>query len=626
VTLTLENAQGAALSGTAVATSVNGVATFSGLKILKAGAGYTLKATSPGLADATSPTFTVNPGVLARMSFEVQPSNVVAGAAIAPTVSLSLFDAQDNLLTSTSGPITLVIDNNPGGATLTGGDATLSAGSATFTGLSLNKAGTGYTLKATYSAFEVTSSAFDVAPAAAAVLALTSFPTNSEVGQTLTPVQVAVRDQFGNPVNSSAAITLDGVGGLGLAFAGIPVLSGTTTVSAVNGIATFPDVSFDRYGSVAIRASAAGLTSGQANTGVTATFTSFEADSTHTCGITLSGAAFCTGKFGIGNGSAAVQSNAQLVSGGRSYKSIGTGAEHTCALTTAGVAYCWGSGGNRQIGDGGTSERLTPVAVNTTETFTAIAVGWWHACGITTGGATLCWGSNQNAQLGDGSNTDRSTPVTVGGGLTFTQIAAGRDHTCALTAVGAAYCWGGNGRGQIGDNGAASDRTAPSAVAGGLTFSSISANGLGTCALTSAGAAYCWGANDLGQVGDNSTTDRGAPAAVTGGLTFKSISTSGNHACGISSVDEVWCWGSNAQGQGENGAMGQTSTPARVGSSGQYSFSFIVAGDRHTCGVGSLNFSPPIVVRPMCWGLNDDGQLGRNSLVSPGSIGLFTHR
>ena len=62
-------------------------------------------------------------------------------------------------------------------------------------------------------------------------------------------------------------------------------------------------------------------------------------------------------------------------------------------------------------------------------------------------GRGLCWGWNGYGQLGDGSGTTRGTPAAVAGGLTFTSISAGWNHSCGLTTGGIAYCWGASGNG-----------------------------------------------------------------------------------------------------------------------------------------------------------------------------------
>ena len=78
--------------------------------------------------------------------------------------------------------------------------------------------------------------------------------------------------------------------------------------------------------------------------------------------------------------------------------------------------------------------------------------GTYHTCAVMTWGAPLCWGSNVAGQLGDGTLTDRWVPVppaNLSGDIAG--ISGGRAHTCAVTFAGAAWCWGSNGWGQIGD-------------------------------------------------------------------------------------------------------------------------------------------------------------------------------
>jgi len=83
---------------------------------------------------------------------------------------------------------------------------------------------------------------------------------------------------------------------------------------------------------------------------------------------------------------------------------------------------------------------------------------------VTTSGPTYCWGWNGSGELGDGTTTNRLVPTVVAGGLTFTAVSAGFGHTCGVTPSGAAYCWGGNYAGQLGD-GSTTDRLVPTPVA-----------------------------------------------------------------------------------------------------------------------------------------------------------------
>src|SRR3989454_7841669 len=193
-----------------------------------------------------------------------------------------------------------------------------------------------------------------------------------------------------------------------------------------------------------------------------------------------------------------------------------------------------------------------------TLTFAAVHADAVHTCGVTTVGAAFCWGANGSGQLGDGTTTGpetsaggppcSTTPAAVVGGLNFAAVSAGGAHTCGVTAAGAAYCWGSNNSGQLGD-GTTTNRSRPMIVAGGVTFAAVRAGATHTCGVTAAGAAYCWGANGVGQLGDGATTDRTRPTLVTGGENFDSVSVGVGHTCGLTATGAAYCWGPNGVGQ-----------------------------------------------------------------------------
>jgi alpha-tubulin suppressor-like RCC1 family protein len=304
------------------------------------------------------------------------------------------------------------------------------------------------------------------------------------------------------------------------------------------------------------------------NPGVT--WTSASLGAFHTCGLTSSGTAYCWGSNqygGLGDGSTTQRLTPVAVAGGITFASLTAGSLHTCGLTSGGAAYCWGINDYGELGDGSTVNRFTPVAVAGGLTFATLVADGQHTCGLTIGRAAYCWGRNQYDQLGDSSATNRLIPVAVVGGLTFTSLTAGGDHTCGLTSGGAAYCWGYNVDGRIGD-GSTTNRATPVAVAGGITFGTLTAGGGHTCGLTSSGAAYCWGYNGSGNVGDGSTTDRHTPVAVVGGLTLASLTASrgGSQTCGLTSGGAAYCWGFNLDGELGDGSTTNRYTPVAVAS------------------------------------------------------------
>jgi alpha-tubulin suppressor-like RCC1 family protein len=119
-----------------------------------------------------------------------------------------------------------------------------------------------------------------------------------------------------------------------------------------------------------------------------------------------------------------------------------------------------------------------------------------------------------SGKLGNGADTLARAPVLVVGGSNFAVVSAGAGHTCAVTTTGAAYCWGENAGGQLGIGAASASHNTPQPVAGGHSFRMISAGFNHTCGVTTAGELYCWGSNNQNQLGDGSTTPRPAPVLI----------------------------------------------------------------------------------------------------------------
>jgi alpha-tubulin suppressor-like RCC1 family protein len=306
------------------------------------------------------------------------------------------------------------------------------------------------------------------------------------------------------------------------------------------------------------------------------TFVSVPTGGAQSCGLTTTGLAYCWG-LNVARVPIALAGELTLVA-------LSAGGDHSCGVTTVGAAYCWGFNDSGQLGNGSTTQSNTPVAVAGGLAFATVSAGSGHSCGVTTAGAAYCWGSNGSGELGNGSTTQSSTPVRVAGGLSFATVSAGGGYSCGVTTAGAAYCWGYNYTGELG-NGSTTNSSAPTAVAGGLTFATVSAAEVATfvdigdmdfvpvhhsCGVTTAGAAYCWGHNQSGELGNGLTTDSSTPVPVAGGLTFASVSAaargrlSGGYSCGLTSTHAAYCWGGNALGQLGNGTTTESTVPTRV--------------------------------------------------------------
>src|SRR5438034_1123646 len=262
------NPAGGTISGTTTVAAVAGVATFSRLSIDRAGAGYTLSATTPGLSGTTSVTFSIVPGAASQLAFTVPPGPTTAGATIRPAVQVTARDALGNTATGFAGNMTVAIATNPAGGTLSGTTTVAAvAGVATFSTLNIDHAGSGYRLSATAVGFTgLASGPFDIIPATAVRLTFSQQPSTAVAGAAIAPaVQVAALDAAGNTVTGftgTVTVAIEANPGAG-------VLSGTTTVAAINGVATFATLSINNSGTgYTLAATAAGLTETSAPFGI----------------------------------------------------------------------------------------------------------------------------------------------------------------------------------------------------------------------------------------------------------------------------------------------------------------------------------------------------------------------
>jgi len=194
-----------------------------------------------------------------------------------------------------------------------------------------------------------------------------------------------------------------------------------------------------------------------------------------------------------------------------------------------------------------------------------------------------------------------SWPFPVGD-LVFASVSVGGYHVCGVTTAGAAYCWGSNQWGGLGDGTYIGDGAlTPVPVAGGLTFASVSAGHGLNCGVTTAGAAYCWGYPGILGDGSNDGIASYTPVPVAGGLTFASVSAEGYHACGVTTAGTAYCWGDNSYGKLGVGSATAVNTPTKV--VGGLTFASVSAGLGHSCGVTTTGVA-------YCWGLNALGELG----------------
>src|SRR3989442_13348668 len=381
-------------------------------------------------------------------------------------------------------------------------------------------------------------------------LACTVQPSNATAGVAISPpVTVAIQDASGKTMtNATERVTVAlGSGG---------TLSGTTAVNAVNGVATFSDLSIQ-----------------EARTEYTLTTSSGTLTGATSASFAIAPAAPARVAFTVQPSSTGVAqpiTPAVQVAIQDAFANTVTNATNAVTLTLATNPGSGTLAGTKTVnavggiatfsalsidkaGTGSTLTATSPVLTGETSsefditlplTFVAVSAGFVHTCGFTTEGAASCWGGNYFGELGDGTTPQRTSPHAVGGGLTFAVVSAGFQYTCGVTTAGAAYCWGYNPVGELGDGQTSGPQlcsgqpcsTTPVAVLGRLTFAAVSAGDCHTFGVTTAGGADCWGVNGNGPLRAGGTSPRKRPRAGGGGDPFDTRGAGGAHTCSLANA------------------------------------------------------------------------------------------
>ena len=461
--------------------------------------------------------------------------------------------------------------------------------------------------------------------------ALTIVSGNNQSGSPGAPLpdslRVRLTDKFGNPV---AGVTI-----LWTPIAGSGIVSPTSSVTDANGRAATRWTLGSTGGPKNVLATGGGFTV-QFTGGGNVLYSSVSAGGRSSCGITVDAVMLCwgyngEGQLGIGQppqGSGPVFAFPQpsAATGNLTFRQIVSSLYHSCAVTLSSIGYCWGVNHDGRLGNGTVAPSNEPTQVLTSLSFRMMAVSRNHACALSLSDRVYCWGYSGDGAVGIGAPgvavDSILIPAEVLGGLRYQEVVAGGQHACALTTSDSgslAYCWGFNASGQLGD-GTTALKSVPTLVSGGLVFKNVSTPVAGqlvpptiaagydhTCGLITSGAAYCWGSDAHGQLGDGSATSSSVPVPVAGGLVFVTITAGESHSCGLTAAGVLYCWGSNARGQLGDGSTLDRSAPVLV--SGGQVFRSVSAGDQHTCAVNTANVS-------FCWGDNQFGQLGDGTVIN----------
>ena len=306
------------------------------------------------------------------------------------------------------------------------------------------------------------------------------------------------------------------------------------------------------------------------------------------------------------------------------------GATFTWTSSNTSVATVSTSGLVTSVADGtatitATSDSKDATATVTIDRWISISTGQLGSCGVTTSGKAYCWGGNAGGQIGDGTTTTRNIPTLVSGGHSWKSISSGGGddpNTCAITTDGAAYCWGNNDMGKLGEGTRETDRLIPTLVLGGHTWDVISNGQTNTCGVTTDGAAYCWGMPNFGQNGNGDIeNDKYSPSLVSGSHTWATIDVGYQYACGVTTGGDAYCWGDNGYGSGQSS---EVSTPQLV--SGGHTWKSSISAHMRTYSVttaGAIYYwaggAPVFVSDSQTWDVVSDRALHRCALTTAGA-------
>lgn len=203
------------------------------------------------------------------------------------------------------------------------------------------------------------------------------------------------------------------------------------------------------------------------------------------------------------------------------------GAANHATYDASGVLYSCGKG-TLGAGAGSPGDATSPVRVKNLSGsgVRTIVASFQNAGVLMSSGAYYDWGHNSAGQLGDGSTKNSNVPVRVNLPSSVSQVAQGgsltdNGQTLAMLANGTLYGWGHNDYHQLDPNGPSAQRTPRQLSApAGVTYSRVASGGSTSYAISTSGNVYAWGQNEVGQVGDGTTTEARTPVRVTSPATI----------------------------------------------------------------------------------------------------------
>lgn len=275
--------------------------------------------------------------------------------------------------------------------------------------------------------------------------------------------------------------------------------------------------------------------------------------------------------------------------------SLSVGAFHTCSVTHSGELWCWGDNGSSQLGDGTMTTRPSPIHIAMPDDVASVSAGQSATCSVLVDGTIWC--SGDGVLIGTGDGVTRATPTQTLGINNAVQVAVGSGHTCARLADGHINCWGYNWAGQLGDgNVLAVEPFASFAPVETLTIDDATDIAVGpqtSCAIRGGSELWCW-------PWEGSSMPARVALPILDAVDVEIGMT--QRICVRSTAGALYCFGDNDYGQLGDGTMDYASSPIHIERAGVVS--------EFSLGFGLSACARLVSGEVRCWGENSAGQLG----------------
>ena len=319
---------------------------------------------------------------------------------------------------------------------------------------------------------------------------------------------------------------------------------------------------------------------------------------------------------------------------------LSLGANHSSAISSTGRVYMWGYNHIGQLGDGTTTDRYAPTEITSRfslaegDKITYLSLGTDNSSAISSTGRVYMWGNDSFGQLGIGVGgySYRNVPIEITSAFYLTAgdkiigLSLGAAHSSAISSTGRVYMWGYNAYGQLGDGTYTNvtwitEITSRFSLAADDKIIGLSIGAFSSSALSSTGRVFMWGANNIGQLGDETYTNRNVPAEITSRFSLAAddkiigLSLGPEHSSAISSTGRVFVWGANTYQKGNethygllgDGTYRERNVPTEITSrfplDGDGKIIRLSLGASHSSAISSTG-------RVYMWGNNYYGQLG----------------